>query len=216
MEKTSDKILLVFAQFAEARALIERTHAFPIIGEMAHVWSEGELPCLYSFKAGWIAIGGVGLHSAQMAVAKYAHYGTEIWNMGLAGCLRGSLSIGEILCIDVVGKYLPLEEEALDIGSRECVAFTIPPLFLGTGKGKLISSDFPIHDSVRRERLGQKWDLVDMEGYGIAYAAAALRKKCRIWKIISDFASPGGKELIRNHKTELAEKIADHLIPLLP
>ena len=57
-----------------------------------------------------------------------------------------------------------------------------------------------------------QWDLVDMEGYGVAFAAAALGKKCRMWKIISDFTSPEGRDLIRKHKKELSEKIAEKIL----
>jgi adenosylhomocysteine nucleosidase len=203
---------MIFAQLAEAKALIDQTGALPVEGEKARVWSEGEMSCLYGFERGWIAISGVGLHAAQMAVAKYAHLGSEIWNLGLAGSLRGSLPVGECLSIESVGKYLPLEEEALDAYSQECVAFTLPTFFLGTGSSALISSDFPIHDAGHRARLGKTWDLVDMEGYGIAFAAQVLKKKCRIWKIVSDFASPGGRELIRKHKSMLSEQMAQKVL----
>ena len=214
--KMSSKILLVFAQVGEAKATIHHLNATAIDGEMAHIWSEGHIPCCYRFERGWIVISNVGLHAAQMTVAKYAHNCDEVWNLGLAGSLRGKLPIGEILSIDTVGKYIPLADDALDPRSKECLSFTLPHFVLEGAGGKLISSDFPIHDAAHRNHLGAQWDLVDMEGYGIAYACRALGKKCRMWKIISDFASPGGRELIRKHKEALSEKIAATILESLP
>lgn len=208
-------ILCVFAQLAEARALIEYTHAQPVPGEFAHVWSEGKIPSLYTFDNGWIAISGVGVHSAQMTVSKYGPFCHEVWNAGLAGSLGSKLPLGDLLNISTIGKYIPLELQELDERSQECVAFTLPHFSLQEGKSKLISSDFPIHDLGHRNRLGKEWDLVDMEGYGIAYASLALEKKCRMWKIVSDFASPGGRELIRKHKIAYSEIIAENILSCL-
>jgi nucleoside phosphorylase len=218
------KVLIIFAQVAEATALLQHTKAIAIPGETARIWAEGDLPCRYQFDHGWIVISGVGVHAAQMAVAKYAHLCDEVWNFGLAGALREGSPLGEISQITKIGKYTPLAEGSLDLRSQECLSFILPDFILEDQEGctsncmasqrgaKLISSDFPIHDPLHRDRLGKGWDLVDMEGYGIAFATAALRKKCRMGKIVSDFATPGGRELIRKHKAELSEKIADKVI----
>ena len=206
------KALIIFAQVAEAKALLRLTAAAPIDGEMTSIWSEGEQVCLYQFDQGYIAISGVGIHAAQMAVAKYSHLCEEVWNVGLAGSLREELLLGELRSIDTVGKYIPIDERTLDEKSQECLAFTVPHLSLRGEQGRLISSDFPVHDPSHRHSLGKAWDLVDMEGYGIAFAARALGKTCRMWKIVSDFASPGGRELIRKHKDELSTRLATKII----
>lgn len=184
-------------------------NAQPVESETRFVWSEGEIPCRYEFEGGWIVISSVGIHAAQMAVAQYALAVDEVWNIGMAGALRDGLPIGETLEIQTVGKYIPSGE--LDPYSLECVRTTVPCLSFSTGTGKLVSSDFPVHDSGHRIRLGEMWDLVDMEGYGIAYAARHLGKKCRMWKIISDFASPGGRDLIRKNRVHLSERIAEKI-----
>jgi nucleoside phosphorylase len=257
------KILIVFAQASEAEASLKLLQAKPVEGKYFSVWSEGLIPCLYQFHHGWIAISSVGLHAAQMCVAQYGQGCDEVWNLGLAGGLS-TQSIGELLSIQHVGKYIP---STLDIRSQECLDFTLPCLHLApishqfSGKShtlspdlhrqdskavshehcpcypddksqvterrfspkicekwglegnqaKLISSDFPIHDVEHRTYLAQKWDLVDMEGYGIAFACSYLGKKCRMWKIVSDFASPGGRELIRKHKPSLSARLAQVL-----
>lgn len=203
------KILIIFAQFSEAEATIATLNARPVPGETADIWSEGHLPSLYSFEGGWIALSSIGLHAAQMTVARYASLADEIWNAGLAGCLKPGLPIGHLLSISTIGKYVPIDEAHLDPLSSNCMQHTLPPLYLEGSQASLITSDFPIHDHSHRDRLAKKWDVVDMEGYGIAYAASYLGKKCRMWKIISDFASPGGRELIRIHKAECGKRIAN-------
>lgn len=207
-----NKILIVFAQFGEAEATISALQAEPVIGEITDIWSEGKVPSLYSFERGLIALSGVGLHPAQMAVARHASSCDEVWNLGFAGCLKQELPLCHLLSIGTIGKYVPIDEERLDSRTSDCMQSTLPLLNLEGANGSLISSDFPIHDSERRDHLAQKWDLVDMEGYGVGYAASYLGKKCRMWKIISDFASPGGRELIRTHKKELVRLLADLII----
>jgi adenosylhomocysteine nucleosidase len=198
------KILIVFAQGAEAAATIRHLEATPVPGEMAHIWSEGLIPCCYQFEQGHIVISNVGIHYAQMAITRYAHLAGEVWNLGLAGSLKEGQPIGALLTVGTVGKYLPHDQEN----------FSLPPFAL-KGSGKLISSDFPIHDHTHRQRLSQAWDVVDMEGYGIAFACTHLNKPCKMFKIVSDFASPGGRELIRTHKAELSERMANTVREML-
>ncbi len=209
------KILILFAQHAEAEGTIRRLRAEAVAGQFAEVWSEGRIPSLYQFSKGEIAISSVGLHAAQMTAAHRGMSCDEIWNLGLAGALTERHSIGTLLPIGTVGKFVPIEEERLDKGSLECLSSILPHLSIDGSSGRLVSSDFPIHDADHRKRLGENWDLVDMEGYGIAFAAAHLNKKCRMWKIVSDFASPGGREMIRKHKVQLSESIADTIEGML-
>ncbi len=209
---SKNRILIVFAQVAEAAATLRSLQAEPVVGEMTHVWSEGEIPCLYRFDRGWIAISSVGLHAAQMSVARYSHPCDEVWNLGFAGALNDRHPVGSLLSIGTVGKYIPVPPESLDARTQECLAFTIPHLHLEKQAGHLISSDFPIHHLEHKACLARQWDLVDMEGYGIAYASQHLGKTCRMWKIVSDFASPGGRALIKTHKAQLSEQIAENIL----
>lgn len=194
------KILIVFAQLGEAKETLTRLEAKPI--------RENEI---YQWDRGWIALSRIGIHAAQMCVAQYAAPCDEVWNIGLAGCLKEGWSIGKLLSIESVGKYIPIESHSLDPGSHKLIGDIFTPLELEGEEGRLISSDFPIYDPLHRKRLETHWDLVDMEGFGVAFAAHALGKKCRMWKIISDFASSNGRQLLRTHKAELSEKIADKI-----
>lgn len=195
-------ILFIFATHAEAvstLALLE--------GKMVH-------ENLYACKEGWIAISGIGIHAAQQTVSRYASAVDEIWNLGIAGSLHPSEMLGTLYPIATIDKYVPSLPE-LDSLSQHFVEATLPRFFTHQLGLKLISSDFPIHSPDYRKQLALQADLVDMEGYGIAYAAHHLKKPFHIWKIVSDFASHQGRELIRSHlhqfSANLAEKIAQEL-----
>lgn len=176
---------IFFAILEEAAPTIERFNAQQV---NAH---------LYTFEGGQIVITGMGVHPAQMYAALYGQHTEEIWNAGIAGAL-GDAPIGSLYTIASIGRNL-------DITKRT------PPITLAKKGARLVTSDFGIHCETRRAALNPHWDLVDMEGYAIAYAAKHLGKKCRMWKIVSDFAAPGGKQLIKTHIDKLAHKLADHL-----
>ena len=163
----------------------------------------------YAYEEGLIVISSMGVHFAQHAVSSYAKEVDEVWNFGLAGALNDAFEIGALLEVKYVGKYIP--SGPLDPDSTAIVEKTAPHIALEAGEVRLVTSDFPIHDDKHRASLAKAWDVVDMEGYGIAFAALQLGKKCRMWKIVSDFASPGGRNLIHTHKRELSEKIAEKL-----
>lgn len=199
--------LLLFAQLCEAKATIKALAAQAIPGMTSNIWSEGEIPSCYRFEGGVIVLSNIGIHAAQMAAARFGTQATEIWNFGFAGSLNEKLRLGEIYEVGHVGKQIFLTND-IDPLSLNCVNNTVPRFSLHEEGHALISSDFPIHDSQLRERLGIEWDLVDMEGYGVVFASVALGKKCRLWKIVSDFASDKGRALIQKHKTELSGKLA--------
>lgn len=204
------KKLILFAQHSEAVHTLEKLNAQEDSLSKAFIWSEGEIPTCYRFAEGLIIIGNVGIHYAQLAVSKHIHECDEVWNIGLAGSLNDTIPLGSLVSIEKVGKYTSLPSN-LDPLSFQCYSNTLPPFALATQGVKLISSDFPIHDHTLRNSLSKEWDLVDMEGYGVAFATVHHCKPCRLWKIVSDFASPGGRELIRQNKPQLARKIAEFL-----
>lgn len=209
-------ILVIFAQYIEAEPFLNITSAKPVPGHYTESWSEGNIPSLYQFEQGWIAISGLGIHAAQMSVSKNSHLCEEVWNLGFAGSLNCNLSMGEIYSIHHVSKFIPIDSSLLDPLSLQCLKFSIPPFTLSEGAIKLVSSDFPIHNPLLNQQLAIHYDLVDMEGYGIAFACSRLGKTCRMWKIISDFASPGGRELIKKHKKELSFKLAQAALQQIP
>lgn len=195
--------LLLFAQYSEAEATINLLKAKAQPNSQKQIWSEGIIPTLYTYDDGMIVITDVGLYPAAAAVANYGPQCTEIWNLGLAGTLDDTLEIGALLPIHRIGKYIPIDNRHR----------TMPTdLKLGDEGPSLVSSEFPVHEYVHRNRLAAHYDLVDMEGYAIAYMAQSLGIKCQMWKIVSDFASPGGRELIAKNKSKLSQKLAEHII----
>ncbi len=223
MSPSKKQILIVCAQIKEAQTLIERLAATPIEGMKVHSWFRGVIPSCYLFDQGKIVISNVGVFGAHMAVAQHGPSSDpacdEVWNIGFAGALKEGYPVGQIVPISYIGKYTPIIEGTLDERSLECLSTTLPPLSLN-GKaadqsGRLVTSDFPIHHPYHRLRLSPLWDLVDMEGYGIASACSHLNIKCQMWKIVSDFTSAEGRELIRKHRSELAEKLAETVIAAL-
>ncbi len=162
---------------------------------------------LYAFEGGKILISGLGIHVAQSAVSDHIDECKEVWNLGLAGALI-DIPLGSIVEIGRVTKYVGgknLNAHAIGLMSEH-----LPPFELG-GEYNLITSDFPIHS---KEHRPEGCHLVDMEGYGIAFAASHFGKKCRMWKIVSDFASPGGVELIKKHRTHYSKLLAQKVLEI--
>jgi len=160
---------------------------------------------LFAFNGGKILISGLGIHVAQSAVSDHIHGCDEVWNLGLAGALV-DIPLGTIVEIGLVTKYVAAEN--LDAHALGLVNEHLPPFDLG-GKYNLMTSDFPIHS---KEHRPEGCHLVDMEGYGIAFAADHFGKKCRMWKIVSDFASPGGVELIKKHRAHYSKLLAEKVL----
>lgn len=152
---------------------------------------------LYIFDKGAIFITGIGSLAAAVNLSTVISPFTEIWNIGLAGSLKKQEGI---FPIGTITKFSPMPAST---SSHSRTFFVPPPLLLGEG-AKLITSDFPIHD----QSLDIEEDLVDMEGYGVALLCQKMHKKLKMWKIVSDFAEPGGEVRIRNMVDSLSLQIA--------
>ncbi|MEI6531741.1 MAG: hypothetical protein WCN87_02855 [Chlamydiota bacterium] len=156
-----------------------------------------ESPSLWNFARGSILITGIGALQSALALMPYGLFFEEIWNLGIAGSLTGEEGLHAIGSIEKL-TFMP---ETTSHHSRNF--FRQETLFLGPGK-KLVTSDFPIHD----KNLKITADLVDMEGYGLALACQKMQKKLKMWKVVSDFASPDGEKEIREKIEALSWQIA--------
>lgn len=174
------KNLLVFATLLEAEPSIVALNAQVIS------------PNIYAYEKGYLVITGMGMVAAERAVIDtLATFSIEtIWNFGVAGKLSAG-KVGEVYSVQKIGRFPGKEEIHLP---EEGVS--------------LISSETPIHDQALSKRLSEKWQLVDMEGYGIAQAAAMYNKPLFMRKFVSDFASEGGAELIKKNIASLAKQIS--------
>jgi len=179
--------LLLFATLLEARETLKQLKT--------REESEG----LYHFSKGLIVIMGWGSVNAHAATMKYGEEAEEIWNIGFAGALNSTFSLGSLFEVGSIGKH-PLNE----------MTYTFP-----SGGKRLLTVDVPLHNKHQKEVLGKEWDLVDMEGYGIATAAAQLGKRVRLFKLCSDFAVEGGRNQIRENSTHYSSLMASFLSNLL-
>ncbi|MCB1181112.1 MAG: hypothetical protein KDK55_03710 [Chlamydiia bacterium] len=208
------KKLIIFATYEEAEPSLKKLNAQPVLDSVISHRKRGNLPICYNIDQGLIVLANIGIHAAQHAVSRY-HFGCdEILNIGIAGALSKNFSIGTMIEIEKIGKHVFYPKD-LDNTSKNIVQRTIPSFTLQGKGGRLISSDFPVHHSEQKELLSQHWDLIDMEGYGVVYAATKFGKPCRLWKIVSDFSSEGGRKLIQKHQQTLAKKIAIFLFDIL-
>ncbi|MCX6995402.1 MAG: hypothetical protein NTY13_06345 [Chlamydiae bacterium] len=184
LEKKKE-VLLTFATEKEA---------FPTIALLKAIQIE---PSFWNFSKGSLLITGIGSLQAALSIMPLCHLFEEIWNIGIAGSLTGEEGLHIIGSIEKL-TFMP---ETTSSYSRNF--FQQQPIFLGPGK-KLVTSDFPIHD----KNLKIRGDLIDMEGYGIALACQKMQRKLKMWKIVSDFAAPGGEKEIQEKIETLSWEIA--------
>lgn len=133
-----------------------------------------------------LLITGIGKTPAAVAVTRaLTAYddlsGLEIVNIGTAGALRDGVSglfePGVVINHDVNADVL--RSLGYDPGER---------IKLGGDPTVLASGDVFVADPDLRERLAAQAHLVDMEGFAVAYAAAAFEVRCRLVKHVSDNA----------------------------
>jgi len=130
-----------------------------------------------------MVVTGIGKTAAAVAVTRAVlqERPSEIVNVGSAGALRHGLSglfeVGTVLNHDMNGDAVrALGYDPLDV------------LELGVSDIVLASGDVFVSDPDVRARLAERAHLVDMEGYGVAYAAAELGVPVTLVKHVSDNA----------------------------
>lgn len=192
--------LITFATYLEAKNFLDRIEAFPL--KEKH---------LYKIDKGLVMITGIGSLAAASQITPYLPGCEGVWNFGLAGALKPNQPIGTIQAIKEVSKWLSFPED-IDAHSHQFGSQAHPPLTLSDKGASLLSSDYPIHSPRLRDELSSQFDLIDMEGYGIAYAAKLFDKPCTLHKVVSDFVSLDGPDLIRKHCEELSLVLADYIL----
>ncbi|WBB68083.1 nucleosidase [Micromonospora sp. WMMD812] len=163
--------------------------------EAAHL--DGGLPVLLT---------GMGKVNAAAALAEVLAVGPKpslVLNLGTAGALRpgwaGIHEIGTVLQHD-------LDTELLRTLTGQTYG---APLTLGTQTPVLATGDAFIADEDARARLARRADLVDMEGYAVAWAAARAGVPCRLVKRVSDEAGEGADRAWRDAVDDCARDLAD-------
>jgi len=179
------KQLLVFAHPLEAAPTVESFEA-QLVGRN-----------LYRFEGGLISISGMGALAAACAVAQLAGAVDEVVNLGLCGAIGDAFEIESFHWIGQVGKHVPGRTSRLD---------PFPPI--GEEGVRLLTCDTPLYDRELRDELSADWDLVDMEGYGVAMAAERVGLPWRLGKIVSDKAVEGSFRELRERLPDLARRLA--------
>jgi len=191
--------LVCFATFEEAK------------GTLDHFCPQKVNSGLYSSSRALFAITGIGPFASHIITLALSENIDEIINIGLAGSYRQDLEIGSIHPIRRCSKFLwhPKGKEASLISA----AASFAPLTLANEGLELVTVDFPQY--IAKGPLAEEFDLVDMEGYGIAIAAEMKGIPCKLYKIVSDHCSEKSVSQIQAKLTHLSEQMAKFLDPLL-
>ena len=159
-----------------------------------------------------VVVTGLGKTAAAVATTRaLAGYddpsGVTVVNIGTAGALREGLT----------GLHEPRAVLNHDINADAIRALGYDPqewIDLGGDGVVLASGDTFVTDPVVRQRLAEHADLVDMEGYAVAFAATSFGVRFRLVKHVSDNADEGAFDwpaLVDASARELGAWLREHL-----
>ncbi len=158
--------------------------------------------------AGLVVVTGMGPAAAAAAVRHVcaAHKVRHLVNAGICGALRAGFAPGSVYRVaSAADGDAPL--------SRPAAPVDVSPLFWGDlPAARLASVAAPVFGGDRRDRLAEAADLVDMEGFAVARAAAACGVSCTLVKGVSDLATEQGREELRRNLRQVSEAVAERLL----
>jgi len=139
-----------------------------------------------------VVVTGIGKTAAAAATTEALlrrdRDGLVVLNIGTVGALRDGLN----------GLYLPSSVINHDINGDAIRALGYDPtdeLPIAGGDGTVLASgDVFVTDPAVRARLAERAHLVDMEGYGVAFACRRLGVPVRLVKHVSDAADEGAND----------------------
>jgi len=163
-----------------------------------------------------VVITGLGKTAAAVAVTRALAgrdlRGLEVVNIGTAGALHDHLD----------GLHLPSVVLNHDLNADAIRALGYDPeerLTLGGDGPVLATGDVFVTDPVVRAGLAERADLVDMEGYAVAYACRAMGVPVRLVKHVSDRADEGAMDwpsLVDASARVLGEWLRESCAPSAP
>jgi adenosylhomocysteine nucleosidase len=159
-----------------------------------------------------VVVTGLGKTAAAVATVRALHgldpAQTQVVNIGTAGALHDGLegihlpgtALNHDMNADAIRAlgYDPQERLSIEDGDRTVLA----------------SGDVFVTDPVVRARLAEQADLVDMEGYAVAYACRRLGVTVRLVKHVSDNADEGAldwPDLVRDSARALGAWLEEQL-----
>jgi len=182
---------------------------------------EEHRPCpAYAGEGLLLIISGMGFLKGAVALSrtiemheKNGNTITRVINYGIAGCLTARFSLGEVVSVDRVVKYNPVEFSKTRFNTFFASAF--PEIRLNEPAGDavvLATSDHPVLTEDDAGRAARHAHLVDMEGYGYAFVAGNYGIPIQLIKGISDFARKESEDSFRKQvKRTLDSLLAYHV-----
>lgn len=134
-----------------------------------------------------VLVTGIGKTAAAVAVTRALSAQEDlsdlvVLNIGTAGALHGGMT----------GLHAPVAVINHDISAEAIRSLGHDPkerIQLRIGEGPVLATgDVFVADPAVRDKLAERADLVDMEGYAVAYAASAFKVPVRMLKHVSDNA----------------------------
>lgn len=205
-------ILMVFATELEAQPFIAYHRLRRI---------ETHQPCpVYEGGGLLLMISGMGFLKGAVALSQvlqsHEESGnpiTRVTNYGIAGAVTGRFSLGEVVPVDRVIKYNPVEFTKTRFNKFFASAF--PEIRLTEQAADavvLATSDHPILTEDDAGLAARHAHLVDMEGYGYAFVAGNHGIPIQLIKGVSDFARKESEDSFRRQvKRTLEALLAYHV-----
>lgn len=198
-------IALLFATHEEAASLLSKTKACLL----------PELPGSYSSSFGVIAITGIGPFAAAVATHRLLSELPikKIYNFGLAGALSSSFSIGSLHEIRKVAKDTWHPKGPLESSKSIAAKSFVEIEFADVQGPSLLTCDRPVYENIS-PKFDLGFDLVDMEGYAIAWQAKQFQIPCHLYKLVSDFCSQASSKQIEAHLKTYSDLLAQGILNL--
>jgi adenosylhomocysteine nucleosidase len=205
-------MLLVFATELEAQPFIDYHRLRRLEAHQPCPAYEGERLLLIISGMGFLK-GAVTLLQVLQKHEKSGNPITRVINYGIAGSLTGRFSLGEVVPVDSVVKYNPVEFTKKRFNKFFASAF--PEIRLNERAEDavvLATSDHPILTEDDARLAARYAHLVDMEGYGYAFVAGNFGIPIQLIKGVSDFARKESEDSFRKQvKKSLEALLAYHI-----
>jgi adenosylhomocysteine nucleosidase len=162
-----------------------------------------------------IALSGIGKAHAAMVTAYccYAFKPRVILNLGAAGAVNPSFSLGEIFHVTKV-----IELDRPQLGSGAPHIYT-PHILDGFAQAHCATQDKPIYSPDEREAISTCAGLVDMEAASVVMACEMFGVKAIIFKFVSDNKSQSSSTAILNniltYRSSFYQFISDSLFQVV-
>lgn len=205
-------MLLVFATALEARPFIDHHRLKCLDEQQPCLTYEGDGMLLIISGMGFLK-GGVALSQVLQTQEKSGNAITRVINYGIAGALTERFALEEVACIDRVVKYNPVEYAKTRFNKFFASAF--PEIRL-TGHAEnavvLATSDHPVLTEGDARLAARRAHLVDMEGYGYAFAAGAFGIPIQLIKGVSDYARKESEASFRKQVKRTLDSLLNYHI----